>query len=767
MFYSHEVLTNRKYGVATVWLVATLGSKSSLKRITRKQMLDVDVTKACKTIVDPAAPMALRLQGNLLYVSSIYRVWTILMLVQCGYVLADAQSAHNTMMLMLRSVKNHALDPDAGKARPEQLVLQDDPSFLPEFALPPPELFAEIDLDFNLDISRSSESHSLTPFGSQQSPQSSYVGGYGLVLPSSSPDRLAGVGLEGDNVEQGNNDMLDIDNLLNLEELDFVFGEDGDIIEFTPGQRAPETPAVAAATGGVQMLSDAGASVRVRQEHEEGQQAGAQVSHVLKALIGDHMDIDLPVYGDDLPEAEATSSAVEKQPSGHSEQVIESASSVVAPIRQKKKKIAKVLPRDRKLELSNTEIVAWRDNYLENMKEAAHERKKKYVQQQAKNNAEYYVWGAGIGGLGRDYFAAKGPLAGFIGNNLFELFTGTSRNPKVIPKRDRDSGIDEATQEEARRKRQKTVEPEEEVARGRDDEGMFMPDGDEEIELPREAVSALDDQQIFSAMPWNISASKRGSSAIPLSGRVTMMSEQGRHGSRAGSRMVSASPLLRRSTGQFEALQSLDSDALGSDDFAFAAPSSDPAEPEEGATQASLRVREALSAEGENFFAFVAEAITNKVDAAIADPLEMPAEDQYGAIEVEQVTFEELLPPFKTNKMVACQGFLMLLSLGTKGMLAVEQPTAFEDITLKLTERTKAMQIVEVDDGSGVEPRGDKDMEKFGAEEDAAEEESESATEADDEEVLEPDDSHFQEQMAAGQAAVGGHDDHDSLYDSH
>jgi len=36
---------------------------------------------------------------------------------QCGYVLADAQSAHNTMMLTLRSVTNHALDPDAGKAR--------------------------------------------------------------------------------------------------------------------------------------------------------------------------------------------------------------------------------------------------------------------------------------------------------------------------------------------------------------------------------------------------------------------------------------------------------------------------------------------------------------------------------------------------------------------------------------------------------------------------------------------------------------------------
>jgi hypothetical protein len=51
-------------------LVATLGSKSSLKRINRKQILDVDVAKACQTIVDPVAPMALRLQGNLLYVNA-------------------------------------------------------------------------------------------------------------------------------------------------------------------------------------------------------------------------------------------------------------------------------------------------------------------------------------------------------------------------------------------------------------------------------------------------------------------------------------------------------------------------------------------------------------------------------------------------------------------------------------------------------------------------------------------------------------------------
>lgn len=49
-------------------LVATLGSRSSLKSFTRKKILDVDVHRACDTIQNPEAPMALRLQGNLLFV---------------------------------------------------------------------------------------------------------------------------------------------------------------------------------------------------------------------------------------------------------------------------------------------------------------------------------------------------------------------------------------------------------------------------------------------------------------------------------------------------------------------------------------------------------------------------------------------------------------------------------------------------------------------------------------------------------------------------
>jgi hypothetical protein len=83
MFYSHEILTSRKYGVATIWyvtrveycpehsitssrLVATLGQNSLLKKVGRKEILDVNVSKACEVIITPSLPMALRLQSALL-----------------------------------------------------------------------------------------------------------------------------------------------------------------------------------------------------------------------------------------------------------------------------------------------------------------------------------------------------------------------------------------------------------------------------------------------------------------------------------------------------------------------------------------------------------------------------------------------------------------------------------------------------------------------------------------------------------------------------
>jgi len=61
---------------------------------------------------------------------------------QCSYVLSDAQAAQTAMRALLKRGGNY-LDVGAGKAKPEQLMLLDDPAFLPDMALPPLELDVE------------------------------------------------------------------------------------------------------------------------------------------------------------------------------------------------------------------------------------------------------------------------------------------------------------------------------------------------------------------------------------------------------------------------------------------------------------------------------------------------------------------------------------------------------------------------------------------------------------------------------------------------
>ena len=60
-----------------------------------------------------------------------------------------------------------------------------------------------------------------------------------------------------------------------LPDVDFGFDAEGNLLEFTPIQRISSTPAVGE---GRALGSDAGASAKVRKEHEEGLKAGADVS---------------------------------------------------------------------------------------------------------------------------------------------------------------------------------------------------------------------------------------------------------------------------------------------------------------------------------------------------------------------------------------------------------------------------------------------------------------------------------------------------------
>jgi meiotic recombination protein REC8 len=466
-------------------------------------------------------------------------------------------------------------------------------------------------------------------------------------------------------------------------------------------------------------------------------------------LPGDHMDIDLPIFEDDLPEGDAFPTVAPYQDSDQIE-VVQSTSTVSAPMR--KKRNPRILPIDSRMELRNKDLADWNANYLQNMDAIIKTKKQGRAAQQAKKNADYLVWGRGLGGIAQHYAGVDGPnpFEMFIGDNLFELATGISRKKVAGTKHGRDSGIDDATQHEARNVRQKIDEPKAERGRGQDDEGFSMPGG-EEVELPRKAVAALDDQQIFSSMPWNMSASKHGSSVIPRSKHSGIM-DQGRPGSRAASRIVSASPLHGR--GQLlglDVLKNLESDGdfdMGGNELAPPGPSSSPIR----ATSPSkpyTRVNEALDAEGNNFLEFVIDAISEKRNRAHTDVNQAEA-----TTDTDMITFEELLPPHQNHKMIACQGLMMVLSLGTKGMLGVQQPTHFGDINLKLTVMAKSSQIIEISDDGNTETESDDDVEVVG-------ERVIENQEGIDDEVEE--EGVFEEQVAAGHAEYES--EHDELYD--
>nr|WJN25048.1 meiotic cohesin complex subunit [Sporisorium sorghi] len=67
MFYNHDILSRRRTGLGIVWLAATLGDRSTVRRLSRKEILSVDIDKACEYVRRPSEPLALRLSSQLLY----------------------------------------------------------------------------------------------------------------------------------------------------------------------------------------------------------------------------------------------------------------------------------------------------------------------------------------------------------------------------------------------------------------------------------------------------------------------------------------------------------------------------------------------------------------------------------------------------------------------------------------------------------------------------------------------------------------------------
>ncbi|EGE07540.1 Rad21/Rec8 N terminal domain-containing protein [Trichophyton equinum CBS 127.97] len=656
MFYSHEILTSREHGVATVWLVATLGAKSTTRKVNRKAILEVDVPKACDMIIRPDAPMALRLQGNLLYgVSKVYHQ-------QCGYALLDAEAMRDRMKTMLKVVNNAGLDPDAGKARPDQIMLPHDPTFIPELMLPGLNVDLSA-LDMGLEwVSprKSSLVSSYVPKSSatnwspaaqlQLNLSSSDIGGFqagealGYISDMSSARKEPQVELPpyfGD--EAGI-----------LLQPDFEFDGEGNIIELSPKKTAEPRES----------------EVQVRDEH-----LSTLRNTGVDLLVDDHQpDGDIVMDDIDVGQRDGMGSTLSKE------------------------KLPRMFGIDEPAELRNSDLAQWNSDYAENMAAAAKAKIQNKLITIAKKNAAFWVLGAGIGavGAGLGAGAVLHPLAAFSGDQLLASLTGAPCKERRR-KRNHDGKDEDADAGVVGKKARTRENDEPELGLG---EAVEVDEGPglvvEDIEVGRQAPSSLRDDDL-SNMPWNITASIRSKSSaysrqIFASGGVfssiggpRSVVSPGPDGLPSASnaatlaafrrgRLRSPSPLAGR--GGMTNIHLPSDQDIGIDTFSGIGCGEGDGQPgeqldhdERGSVQRPKWLNSSsLDQETINFYEYLQTRIEEEEEED--DDARKVGGCQSG------VSFTSLLPPRSSSRIVATQALLHVLTLATNGALRVQQAVA-------------------------------------------------------------------------------------------
>ncbi|KAI0204265.1 Rec8 like protein-domain-containing protein [Astrocystis sublimbata] len=658
MFYSHEILTSRQYGVATVWLVATIGNRSGTRKVGRKAIQEVDVQRACGKILEPGAPIALRLQGNLLY--GVARVYNQ----QCTYLVTDAKKIQDQMRIFLTTFSGNQLDPEAGKTRREDILILNDPAFDPRMPLPKFELEALVSSQ-----SRSQKTSSqMSPQGSQPSSFGSPGEGFAIQLDiddsGSSGHRGSPFGLGGVNSAQKHDD----ERLISHQEGDDIFGthgdwgleidENGNIVESAGPlalEEEPQLPPLPRIRGDDSELADAAQLDEQPVFDDQGDVIMQEnTAPVAEAKSFRERQVHLPLQDEELRAAHA-------------------------PPRRGRRKVRI----DEKTQVPRNAIRDWQTGYLE----VCGGRPRGFASVGwARNNAMLLTFGLGIGNIGQS-IGVPGlvhPLAiDFSGD---ALFTAVTRIEVVKKARGRRRGISEVNEEDEpedeRRVRPRLMDNGEEKERARGsqaDDFMAINDtfADDNLqEVGREAEHPMSDHLSSTMLPWN-----RGSSAVPGSStRALNPVQQGRDLSSPLGKQSQPQDIVRYSDDA--PMGDLGSDGhfdggFGSGDSSFDG-MQDPelmlqgddigADPMASGTQTQNNALLAqLDREGFNFMNFIR-------DVAAQDGERRKDEDY--TIDRRWLAFDDLFVPRSTPRSTAAQAFYHTLSLVTKGKMYVEQDDA-------------------------------------------------------------------------------------------
>jgi meiotic recombination protein REC8 len=335
----------------------------------------------------------------------------------------------------------------------------------------------------------------------------------------------------------------------------------------------------------------------------------------------------------------------------------ESEEVVAIPLRRGPKPRKPILM-DQSIEFRKSDSMQHDSGYLQHMIAATREHLNRKLHHQARKNAEYFITGKGLNGIGKSLHPnTTNPLAMFSGEGLYEwVFGNQYQGPKIGTKRA--SSNDDTSN--SRRVRSRTAEYD---PTSFDDEDAILR-MDEDVEVARRGDSELED--ISSAvMPWTISASKRGSSISRLGvGSTTRRA-----------RLVSASPLQSRGA-TLAPLDEIDFQLSEIETI----PDTDPNDPEAIILARSQQIGAAIDKDGNDFMIF----LKNEIAIKQAEQEQLASQLNAEPHTVNLITFEELMAPNIHHRIIAARGFLVVCTLASKNLIRVVQDDHFGEIVMSL-----------------------------------------------------------------------------------
>ncbi|PWW78480.1 hypothetical protein C7212DRAFT_362941 [Tuber magnatum] len=663
MFFSPEYLVSRPYGVGTVWLAATVGTQNVHRKISRKDIMAVQIPEACQSFIEPDVPLALRFQSNLL--CGVARVFGE----QCRYMLIDTSQAVNNIRRTHTSAQARTIIDDInlthGNLRPRPLVLENDPAF-------DADLVDDIRVLYQDGLNVVDDNSAM--IGSLFSSSS----GNDALPPSSTLSSASRTIHASDEEHQGF--APETPSAVLLDDLGFEFDQYGRMKEASSPQLPPMLP---------DHVPDVGGDPRARSSERSSRLNSPDFAGITG--MEDQEGHGWAVAGSQGPDTHTSlemriSNNSFHQPGGSQQARTEHAQ--LEPLQlagdeagignaRKGRAMPKGPITDTTLEIKSKEVTLWTERYLENMSAAIKKARASKVSRLAKQNAHTLIFKWSVFGELRNPFLQSM----FSGGAILEAI---QKGDGPAEKRKRAIEDKEIDDEEGRRVRARSdLYEEDDTFLPRSEAGPGLPEsevGRKGSDVGSEGYHPSSQQPL----PWakgDIPGSGPDSRQLPIGGFPSSSLGGDPQGHSSARRSRQSSPLAAKAIRRMSILQS----PIGERDEDLDMPEIGPAgglvemaeQFETFNLDANSEVETNNSVEKGclDFFKFLKDEI-RKLDSHNADG------EVVGHSNL--ITLDHLIEPGSNKPEVAANAFSHLLLLGTRGLVSLSQEEPYGTIQISI-----------------------------------------------------------------------------------